>query len=200
MVEDRAVPGPALAAVQLTDAPWTALGFSSGPVGAVALEFRSARVGWTLRGRSAGEEVVDGVPTSWTSEGPSEAGVHPNGAVALDHVVVATPDFARTVRALEAVGMLLRRERSAGTRRQGFFRHGEAIVEVVGPAEPAGDGPASLWGLTVTVADLDATATLLGPLLGQPRDAVQPGRRIAPVRPDAGLGVALAFMSPNVRR
>jgi hypothetical protein len=45
------------------------------------------------------------------------------------------------------------------------------------------------------VADLDATAALLGDLLGAPKVAVQPGRRIATVRADAGLGVPVAFMS-----
>ena len=36
----------------------------------------------------------------------------------------------------------------------------------------------------------------LGDDLGAPRDAVQPGRRIATVRESAGLGVPVAFMSP----
>ena len=37
----------------------------------------------------------------------------------------------------------------------------------------------------------------LGPLVGPPKDAVQPGRRIATVSPEAGLGTALALMSPR---
>jgi hypothetical protein len=62
-----------------------------------------------------------------------------------------------------------------------------------------GDGP-TMWGVTVSVADLDACGRELGPLLGAPRDAVQPGRRIATVRPEAGLPIALAFMTPRPQR
>jgi hypothetical protein len=43
------------------------------------------------------------------------------------------------------------------------------------------------------VPDLDALA---GPLLSAARDAVQPGRKIATVRRQAGLSVAVALMSP----
>ena len=68
-----------------------------------------------------------------------------------------------------------------------FVRFGPLIVEVV----EAG-GQARFWGLTVTVPDVDALA---GPLLGSVRPAVQPGRRIATVRREAGLSVALALMS-----
>ena len=59
------------------------------------------------------------------------------------------------------------------------------------------DGPARFWGLVVIVSDLDALALELGERLGTVRDAVQPGRRIAPLRPSAGLGPALAFMDPE---
>ena len=75
-----------------------------------------------------------------------------------------------------------------------FVRLDGAIVEVA----EAG-GPPRLWGLVAVVEDLDACAASLGGLLGPPKDAVQPGRRIATVRPEAGLGTALAFMSPRVR-
>jgi hypothetical protein len=42
---------------------------------------------------------------------------------------------------------------------------------------------------------MERTAEALGDLLGSPRDAVQPGRRIATLRPEAGLGPAIAFMT-----
>ncbi len=58
---------------------------------------------------------------------------------------------------------------------------------------------ARLWGISFLVADMDATAAFLGDLLGTPRDAVQPGRRIATLRREAGLGPAIAFMSPDIR-
>ena len=58
-------------------------------------------------------------------------------------------------------------------------------------------GPARLWGLAFSVDDLERTAHSLGGLLGAPREAVQPGRRIATLRGQAGLGPAIAFMSPG---
>jgi hypothetical protein len=60
--------------------------------------------------------------------------------------------------------------------------------------------PARFWGLAFTVADLDAIAERLGNRLSGPRDAVQPGRRIATLRGEAGIGPAVAFMTPAVRR
>ena len=59
------------------------------------------------------------------------------------------------------------------------------------------DGPARLWGISFLVEDLDATAAFLGDRVGEPRDAVQPGRRIATLRREAGLGPAIAFMTPG---
>ncbi len=52
----------------------------------------------------------------------------------------------------------------------------------------------------MVVADLDACVRELGPLLGAPHDAVQPGRRIATVRREAGMPTALAFMTPRPQR
>ena len=112
---------------------------------------------------------------------------HPNGAVALDHVVVLTPDFDRTAAAFDAAGLAFRRVRDGGGFRQGFRRAGPAIVEVV-EAVGARPGPARFWGLVPIVADLDALCEQLGPeLMGEPKPAVQPGRRIATVRRAAGL-------------
>jgi glyoxalase/bleomycin resistance protein/dioxygenase superfamily protein len=205
------VPGPAIAALQLAGppGPWEQAGFAVGPdgraqVGATALAFGAGSdgggiAGWTLTG--AGPAELDGLPTGWIApDAPrADSAGHPNTALALDHLVIATPDPERTWAALESAGMALRRERRAGTPerplRQGFFRHGEAIAEVVGPATPDGDGPAAFWGLTFTVADLDAAAARLGDRLGAPRQAVQPGRRIATIRREAGLGTAVALMS-----
>jgi hypothetical protein len=47
------------------------------------------------------------------------------------------------------------------------------------------------------VADLDAAAERLGDRLGRARDAVQRGRRIATVRPEAGLGPPVALITPR---
>jgi len=162
---------------------------------------------WTLTGVDAG--AIDGLPTGDgpTATAPAPDGpIHPNGATGIDHVVVMSPDLARTIGALAHVGLEPRRTRDTGTperpMRQVFFRLGDPvpILELVGPRTPAGTGPARIWGLTVAVADLDAAAARLGDRLGRVKDAVQPGRRIATVRTeDLGISLALALMSPHRR-
>jgi catechol 2,3-dioxygenase-like lactoylglutathione lyase family enzyme len=117
----------------------------------------------------------------------------------LDHVVVITPDLARTTGAFESAGLRLRRTRDAGSPQrpmtQAFFKVGPTIVEVVGSPTRAEPGPARFYGLAFTVADLDATAAFLGERLRPARDAVQAGRSIATLDRAAGSTVALAFMS-----
>ncbi|GAA3668252.1 hypothetical protein GCM10022237_30190 [Nocardioides ginsengisoli] len=163
-------------------------------------------VGWSLRGVAA--DSIDGIPTTAATREAepeaAEAREHPNGVTHIDHVVLLTPDLRRTVRALEAIGLDIRRERDGelGGRamRQVFFRMGEVILEVVGAADEQADGPASLWGVTFTVADIDATAALLGERTSPVKDAVQPGRRITTLRHrDLGLSVRIALISPHVR-
>jgi hypothetical protein len=196
------------------DAPaWAAAGFAPDgdllEVGSVRLRLAGAGagrgiLGWSVRGLAATE--LDGMPTEHSEAPPARGGRQPNGVVAVDHVVALTPDLGRTMRVLREAGLDFRRLREeptpAGGGHQAFFRMGELILEVVG--EPPGsavadqpDGPARLWGLSFLVEDLDATAEHLGPLLGEPRDAVQRGRRIATLRREAGLGVAVALMSPG---
>ena len=92
--------------------------------------------------------------------------------------------------------MELRRVRDAGGFRQGFRRLGPAILELV-EVPKAPPGPATFWGLVVIVSDLIALAERLGERLGPIRPAVQPGRRIATLRPSAGLTEAVAFMDPE---
>lgn len=212
-MDDR---GVALAGVVVGDDPaaWSAIGFAAGDgrcrVGAVDLHLVGAGdprgrglLAWAL---SVAEHVppgdVDGVRTTAAPPAPppgAETGApsaHPNGVTVLDHLVVVTPDLDRTTAALATLGLAPRRTREAGRGRlQRFFRAGEVILEVVGPDEPAGDGPARLWGLAFTVADLDATAALLGDRLGAVKPAVQPGRRIATLRSDPAVSVPVAFMS-----
>jgi hypothetical protein len=168
-------------------------------VGGVRLAFGAdgerGIAGLQMRGLEAGS--IDGLAVH-ASDAPGDAGSHPLGAVAVDHVVARTPDFARTIGALQDAGLDLRRTRNAGPQaQQGFFNLGTAILEVVGPHEADGDGPASFWGLVLVVSDLDAAVRQLGDLAGSPRDAVQPGRRIATVRREAGLGTAVALMTPR---
>jgi hypothetical protein len=149
-----------------------------------------------LRAWSAG--AIDGFREVDAVDGAAP-GAHPNGVVALDHLVITTPDHDRTIKAFEAAGYDLRRVRETGSygapMRQAFFKHGSVILEVVSPAEPSGDGPARLWGLAWTCADLDATAAYLGDRLHPAKDAVQEGRRIATLDKAAGSTVPMAFMS-----
>jgi hypothetical protein len=161
-------------------------------------------VAWSVRGASSLE--LDGLPTSASASPPAAGERHPNGVVSIDHLVVITPDLDRTAAVLEGAGFDLRRVREGatpgGSRRQAFFRAGELILELV--AAPEGtriaadpSGPARLWGISFLVEELEHTAAALGDLLGEPRDAVQPGRRIATLRRQAGLGPAVAFMTPG---
>ena len=178
-------------------------------LGAVTLRFEghTGRAeglrGWALTGGDCApaRPDVDGIPTRWLPRPsvPDPPVEHRLGAVAVDHVVVATPDVDRTLQLLTEIGMVARAEHSGGSEarpvRHVFFRHGEAIVELVGPTEPEDDGPAVLWGITLLVEDIDLAAEHLGGALSPVRDAVQPGRRIATVRPQADLGTQVALIS-----
>ncbi len=75
---------------------------------------------------------------------------------------------------------------------------GTCLIEVVAPAEPD-DRPATLWGMALSVRDLDAAVSYLGDACGTPKGAVQPGRRIATVRGDVlGLTTPLVLLSPRL--
>jgi catechol 2,3-dioxygenase-like lactoylglutathione lyase family enzyme len=159
-------------------------------------------VAWSLTGIGPDVGDVDGLPTRAAGGLPRRTpGEHPNGVAGIDHVVLLTPDLERTLAALTSIGLAPRRHRDgemAGAPvRQVFYRLGEVILEVVGSPGAAGPGPARLWGITFTVADIDATAALLGDGVGPVKDAVQPGRRITTLRHKGyGMTVATAFISP----
>jgi catechol 2,3-dioxygenase-like lactoylglutathione lyase family enzyme len=191
--------------LRIGDSPgaWRSIGFGVGEdgccrVGSVQIRFGGEGTGitdWTLRDVPADLADVDGVPTEYSEAPPGESGTHPNGVTRIDHLVFMTPDVPRTAAALVALGMDVRHERDAGAFQQVFFRLGEVILELVGPQE-AGPGPASLWGLTFAVDDLDATAAFLGDRVGRVKDAVQSGRRITTLRgKEIGISPAIAFMS-----
>lgn len=144
---------------------------------------------------------IDGLATAHTTVGELPGGSHPNGVSSIDHVVVYTPDLERTCAAIEAsTGAPLKRIREAGALRQGFHRLGELIVEVV--TFPGVSSPrAEFWGLAFNAIDLDALYSRCGEAaMTAPKDAVQPGRRIASFRETAGLGVPVAVMTPHHRR
>ncbi|HVE93862.1 MAG TPA: hypothetical protein VNB24_03000 [Acidimicrobiales bacterium] len=155
---------------------------------------------WSFAGGAATPAAIEGLPTEWV-DGPGEATTlpHDNGVVGIDHIVVLSPDVDRTVEALAEVGFEPRRERLTDTygspMRQVFFRAGDAILELIGGQTATGEGKIRVFGLALTSGDLDATVAHFGERLHRPKDAVQPGRRIATLDRSAGSTVALAFMS-----
>ena len=177
---------------------WNSVGLTVAPDGVIPLLGTSLRivspdegsgvVGWSLSGMP-GDPVasIDGLRTEWVEAGSPMYAAHPSGASGLDHVVVLTPDLERTSGAIaEATGCELRRIREVGSMRQGFLVERPDI-------EP---GPAAFWGIVLIVDDLDGACELIGPdRISPAKDAVQPGRRIATVRADAGLGIPVALMT-----
>ena len=152
---------------------WVAAGFAVDGAALTLGAVRDATARRRRRPRPAGLELrrsarrAAGRPAHPRSPpAPEPGGAHPNGVTAIDHVVAFSPDLERTVPALEAAGMDLRRRREgptgAGSARQAFFRVGEAILEVVEhppQAREAGDAeaPTRLWGLALLTPDMDAT-------------------------------------------
>ena len=184
-------------------AAWRALGFAVGDDGSCAIGALGVRIdgagdglrGWVLGG-GGGEPALDGIPTTWRDGDAVAPGRHPNGTSAVDHVVVFTDSRDRTVAALAGAGGALRRsgEPPQLPAPMAFVRLGAVIVEVA--ENPAASG-AALWGLVAVVPDVDALAARHAGLVGEPRDAVQPGRRIVTAARRPGLGTALAFMTPR---
>ncbi len=199
-----------IASLGIADAPglWAELGFEldgqdcwvSGVRHRLGLS-GSGIVGWSITDAPGLVEFplipsVDGEPRP-TPE-------HPNGVVALDHVVVSSGDIDGTIERFEGCGIDLRRTRrfeaDGQPMMQAFFKLEEVAVEVVGPPGRVGDDPSGFFGLAFTVNDLDTTVAHLGELLRTPKEAVQPGRRIATLDRAAGSTVAMAFMSPRPGR
>ena len=163
-------------------------------------------VGWSLRGLPSDGSLhdVDGIPTTRSDAVAVMPAGHANGVLAIDHVVLLSPDLRRTAESLATIGVEARRERDGqlGGRsiRQIFFRAGEVIIEVVGSPETASEGPSTLWGITYVVADIDATAAYFGDRTAPVKDAVQPGRRITTLRHhELGISVRSAMISAHIR-
>jgi hypothetical protein len=193
-------------------AAWARLGFAvegnSLQVGELRIRMAGSGRGlhgWTLSDLDSTE--LDGLPT-WRSDQPragGEASTHPNGVTAIDHVVATTPALERTMAALQAAGLELRRIREeptpAGAPRQAFFRLGAVILEVIQEppevvAAKGAERPASFWGLAFVAPAIEATVADLGERVSEIRPAVQPGRRIASLRRSAGLSLPVALITP----
>jgi hypothetical protein len=182
---------PELVELALPDRPerWAALGFTveddSIALGAVRIRLGVAAA---LHMTDLGDgHDLDGLPITGSDAAPPKDVEHEIGATGIDHVVVLTPDLGRTTRKLVAAGF---DHRPTGAPQE-FFVIGPCLLELGGPAE----GEPRLWGVTVVVEDIDAAAERSG--ASPPKQAVQPGRRIATIPRAAGLTTALALMTPR---
>jgi hypothetical protein len=205
----------ALVGLAIADPPerWAALGFDvrDGQVKAHSVMITlgiapqgGGIVGWTLAG-SEGEGDIGGLATRWSRPGSGMYRLAPtagHGIHSLDHVVVATPGFDAFAAELDDRGIPLRRIAKVRSTRMGFRRLGGPILEVV---EAPDASATAFWGLTFTmrgaaggVESLDALCAR-SRFIGDPRPAVQPGRRIATVAREAGLSTRVAFIDPGPR-
>ena len=190
---DAGQPGFDLGGVRLTVAPPPGTGDTT----------RTGIAAWSFAGDAVTSAVPDGMLDGLAVDAavpePPASPAHPNGIGSIDHVVVMTPNLERTIAALGSAGLNHRRRRDVplGDQpgQQVFFVLGTCVLELVGPVEPSGDGPATFWGLALTAPDLDATVAFLGDRTSEPKTAVQPGRRITTIDRAAGLGVPVAVLS-----
>lgn len=201
-----------LTTIALAEEPdaWRAAGFDVDGSGrlqlgrtVVVLRGADGPTGWAIDGV---DTPIDGLATCTPVPAEHDATPHPNGVTSIDHVVVLTGDSGRSVAAFEAAGFEVRGRRSTtnygDAQQQTFFWAGDVIIELVGPEDgaPAHDQPTSIFGLALAAVDLDRTVEEMGTLLGTPKDAVQPGRRIAGVRGSKlGIQLPVAIMSHHVR-
>ncbi|HEV3225699.1 MAG TPA: hypothetical protein VGZ52_02655 [Acidimicrobiales bacterium] len=208
---------PTIDAIEIADPPdsWIGAGFTVDDdgvcvVGAVRLRLvgrdgdRKRILSWSLRDVPPDTTSIDGLTTTTSKVAAPMPVTHANGVELIDHLVIMSPDADRTIGALNAAGLATLRTRIVDPEqygfdaRQTFFRLGEVILELIGPDQPQGDGPAAFFGLAYTVADIDALPAFYGEHLGRVKEAVQPGRRITTLHhKELGLSVATAFMSPE---
>ncbi len=201
--------------VEVGDPPdvWARAGFSVDAdavcrVGAVRIRLLGSGrgiVGWSLSGLPPDDVRfdLDGIPTTRSGAVAVAPAEHANGVTTIDHIVLLSPDLGRTVELLATVGATPRRRRDGQLDgrpiQQIFFRFADVIVEVVGSAETASDGPSTLWGITYNVADIDATADYFGDRTTPVKQAVQPGRRITTLRHhELGMSVRSAMISAPI--
>ena len=205
-----------IAWLEIADSPevWRRIGFdvdASGRCFVGGIEHRligeqpdsRGLVRWAVSGIDPSISSIDGLSTTVVDAVESLSGSHSNRISRIDHLVVRTSDTPRTAQALEDVG--LKRRGASDTTSSGeavdmtFFWVGDMLLELVGPPTPLAEPkPARFMGIAYTSDDLDATSEFLGESCSVPKDAVQPGRRIAALRASAGSSVPMAFMTPHV--
>ena len=160
---------------------------------------------WTITADRDDTVSVDGIATHLVSVDPGlpdvPDSIGPTIGVRLDHVVINTDDGERTSASIEEhLGADLRRVRDVG---RGVFQRfhvlDNTVLEIVSGPHVEGAG-ARLWGMVLSVADIDALFDRLGPdAMTPPKQAVQKGRLISTVRANVGLGVPFAVMTPHLR-
>ncbi len=195
-----------------TPAHWAAIGFSVADhdfsLGQASCHVGAAAPSWAFAGGDSGVTELSGIETAHTQSPIPRplAPSHPNQAFKIDHVVVASASPSESKRELEEFGFVASGERPAAEGQsqwsQSFFWSGELLIELVGPIDESADSApqAEIWGVTFVVNDFGPLRAVAGGLVGAARPAAQPGRQIATVGSSAALGVAVAFMTPHVKR
>ena len=219
-IAEEVVPGggprPTLAELTLAAAPpaWRAAGFDvdDGRHGLDRRRPAAARWGRTRAGESwagrcatCARTELDGLPTRRHDQPPSPVPgsipTAPSGSTtwwpSAPTSTAPSPRCAARVWTSAACARVPRRRERSGRRSSGSARRSSRSwsTRPVPRGPRIREAPAGFYGLALATADIDATAGSLGPLLGEVRDAVQPGRRIATVRREAELGLPVAFMT-----
>ena len=199
---------------------WRAAGFAVDDDGTcrigtvrVRLVGRDARQAHPAAGRCAASTRPASATTASTASPPPSARRRrpsrpctPTASRSIDHVVLLSPDTAphhRRPRGGRASTSAASRETDSygAPMRQTFFRAGEVIIELIGPDEPGEGATALLRPGPHRRPTSTPPAALLGAGARRPKDAVQPGRRIASLRhKELDVSVATAFMSPEPGR
>jgi hypothetical protein len=153
---------------------------------------------WGWENLPTGVKSICGVP-AFAYNKTSPPVTHPNGALAVDHVVLHSNDAAFVKSEFAKLSIQPRAERNdiyPGITQIFFRPGGGTVIEVVINK----DFPKSfLWGMTLVVADIDAAKSLLNDNGSNPKKAIQPGRRILTVRgSNIGINTNMAFMTPHV--
>ena len=200
---------PTIAELHVGDDPsaWERLGFcineNRSLIGRTEVVFSDGPKGihsWVLRNSMPSQ--FGPIPTTFTENPvPNPSIAHPNGSIGFHHVVLMVPAFDIGKTALSNAGVHVEQGRPFGSTEKAMLRSapkmGDIELELIGPESEDRSRHWQLWGLVVAVSDIDATSELLGDLLGQVKPAVQPHRRIATLKKEAELGVAVAFLGPK---